>query len=56
VPVEAILTFNKLKELLKTLDTEQVLKKLHAKAKHDKWSNIDVSDDLKWIRRKAKAN
>jgi hypothetical protein len=41
---------------MKTLDTEDVLKKLKDKAKNDKWSNIDVSDDLNYIRKKTKSN
>jgi hypothetical protein len=44
--------FNKMKELTKTLDREELMRKLAEKATHDKWTNVEVSEDLRCIRRK----
>lgn len=45
-----------MKELLKSVDKNEVLKKLKSKSVSDKWTNIELSDDLNWIRKKGLGN
>ena len=52
IEVAEILKFNKMKELLKTIDPSEVIIKLRVKSTSDQHSTLEVSDDLKSIRKK----
>jgi hypothetical protein len=52
IEVAEILKFNKMKELLKTIDPTEVISKLRLKSTSDQHSTLEVSEDLKSIRKK----
>lgn len=52
IQVAEILKFNKMKELLKTIDPIDVMSKLRLKSTSDQHSTLEVSNDLKSIRKK----